>query len=195
MSIRRWSVDDFKKYHELYQAINFFLTQKRLQKELMSMQREPSPGVSINSHTLHGNSLSQYVLEIYLYSFPAVGQEDTIITRYLCRWIIDMEGAEGTLYEGERFQLLFKFSSKYPFDSPEASYCSVRGGYRWNDASPIFPCDSVPTRGVSRIFLGEGGDAIFASFWGGPVVDNERVQHGVPWDEREFGGAWPPAPP
>lgn len=30
-----------------------------------------------------------------------------------------MEGAPGTLYEGEKFQLLFKFSPKYPFDSPE----------------------------------------------------------------------------
>jgi ubiquitin-conjugating enzyme E2 W len=32
-----------------------------------------------------------------------------------------MEGAEGTLYEGEQFQLQFKFSAKYPFDSPEVS--------------------------------------------------------------------------
>lgn len=32
-----------------------------------------------------------------------------------------MEGAQGTLYEGEQFQLQFKFSSKYPFDSPEVS--------------------------------------------------------------------------
>jgi ubiquitin-conjugating enzyme E2 W len=32
-----------------------------------------------------------------------------------------MEGAQGTLYEGERFQLQFKFSAKYPFDSPEVS--------------------------------------------------------------------------
>lgn len=35
------------------------------------------------------------------------------------RWVIDMEGASGTLYEGEKFQLLFKFSSRYPFDSPQ----------------------------------------------------------------------------
>ncbi|NXU63224.1 UBE2W enzyme, partial [Horornis vulcanius] len=45
------------------------------------------------------------------------------------RWIVDMEGAPGTLYEGEKFQLLFKFSSRYPFDSPQVtaafflSYC------------------------------------------------------------------------
>lgn len=32
-----------------------------------------------------------------------------------------MEGAAGTLYEGERFQLQFKFSNKYPFDSPEVN--------------------------------------------------------------------------
>lgn len=34
-------------------------------------------------------------------------------------WIINMEGVPGTLYEGELFQLQFKFSNKYPFDSPE----------------------------------------------------------------------------
>lgn len=37
-------------------------------------------------------------------------------------WVINMEGAQGTLYEGERFQLQFKFSNKYPFDSPEVSF-------------------------------------------------------------------------
>lgn len=39
------------------------------------------------------------------------------------RWTIQMKGAEGTLYEGEMFQLQFKFSPKYPFDSPEVSIC------------------------------------------------------------------------
>ncbi|XP_069777302.1 ubiquitin-conjugating enzyme E2 W isoform X2 [Narcine bancroftii] len=33
-----------------------------------------------------------------------------------------MEGAPGTLYEGEKFQLLFKFSSRYPFDSPQVMF-------------------------------------------------------------------------
>jgi len=42
-----------------------------------------------------------------------------------CRWIINMEGAQGTLYEGEQFQLQFKFSPKYPFDSPEVSAVST----------------------------------------------------------------------
>lgn len=40
---------------------------------------------------------------------------------FYSRWIVDMEGAPGTLYEGEKFQLLFKFSSRYPFDSPQVN--------------------------------------------------------------------------
>ncbi|GFG40641.1 hypothetical protein Cfor_06678 [Coptotermes formosanus] len=40
----------------------------------------------------------------------------------LTQWIINMEGAQGTLYEGEQFQLQFKFSPKYPFDSPEVTF-------------------------------------------------------------------------
>lgn len=36
-----------------------------------------------------------------------------------------MEGASGTLYEGEKFQLLFKFSSRYPFDSPQVTYAII----------------------------------------------------------------------
>lgn len=35
---------------------------------------------------------------------------------------IDIEGAPDTLYDGEKFQLLFKFSDQYPFDSPQVSF-------------------------------------------------------------------------
>lgn len=37
------------------------------------------------------------------------------------RWIINIDGVDGTLYQGEHFQLLFKFNNKYPFDSPEVT--------------------------------------------------------------------------
>jgi len=37
----------------------------------------------------------------------------------MCRWVVDVTGAAGTLYEGERFKLQFKFGQRYPFDSPE----------------------------------------------------------------------------
>lgn len=38
------------------------------------------------------------------------------------RWTIDLKGAEGTIYEGEQFQLMFKFSPKYPFESPAVTF-------------------------------------------------------------------------
>ncbi|KAI1295612.1 Ubiquitin-conjugating enzyme E2 W [Halotydeus destructor] len=69
--------------------------QKRLQKELLAIQKEPPPGVTVNIDNVGAN---------------------------LTQWIVDMDGATGTLYEGERFQLLFKFSPKYPFDSPEVTF-------------------------------------------------------------------------
>lgn len=70
-------------------------SQRRLQKELMSLIREPPPGVYVDEESI-GQNLTQ--------------------------WIVRMEGAKGTLYEDEQFQLQFKFSSKYPFDSPEVTF-------------------------------------------------------------------------
>lgn len=53
---------------------------------------------------------------------PGVHVDGDQAGQNLTQWIIHMEGAKGTLYEGERFQLQFKFSSKYPFDSPEVTF-------------------------------------------------------------------------
>lgn len=36
-----------------------------------------------------------------------------------------MQGAEGTLYDGEQFQLQFKFGSSYPFESPEVNNLNI----------------------------------------------------------------------
>ncbi|XP_015271678.1 PREDICTED: ubiquitin-conjugating enzyme E2 W isoform X2 [Gekko japonicus] len=68
---------------------------QRLQKELLALQNDPPPGMTLNEKSVQ-NSITQ--------------------------WIVDMEGAPGTLYEGEKFQLLFKFSSRYPFDSPQVMF-------------------------------------------------------------------------
>uniref|UniRef100_I3KA35 Ubiquitin conjugating enzyme E2 Wb n=2 Tax=Euteleostomi TaxID=117571 RepID=I3KA35_ORENI len=73
-------------------AIAYF---KRLQKELLALQNDPPPGMTLNEKSVQ-NTITQ--------------------------WIVDMEGAPGTLYEGEKFQLLFKFSSRYPFDSPQVMF-------------------------------------------------------------------------
>lgn len=64
-------------------------------KELLALQNDPPPGMTLNEKSVQ-NSITQ--------------------------WIVDMEGAPGTLYEGEKFQLLFKFSSRYPFDSPQVMF-------------------------------------------------------------------------
>ncbi|KAM3136268.1 hypothetical protein pb186bvf_011567 [Paramecium bursaria] len=40
----------------------------------------------------------------------------------LKHWIVAFEGAKGTLYEGEKFELQFKFSDDYPIESPEVIF-------------------------------------------------------------------------
>ncbi len=51
------------------------------------------------------------------------GFRDVIISHF--RWVVDLEGATGTLYEGEKFQLQFKFGPRYPFDSPQVRVCPL----------------------------------------------------------------------
>ncbi|KAH8307558.1 hypothetical protein KR044_002582 [Drosophila immigrans] len=68
---------------------------RRLHKELMSLIKEPPPGVTVDTESVQQN---------------------------LSEWKINIKGFEGTLYEGEDFQLLFKFNNKYPFDSPEVTF-------------------------------------------------------------------------
>lgn len=41
---------------------------------------------------------------------------------HLFRWIVDLDGAEESLYDGEHFQLQFIFSPGYPFESPEVTF-------------------------------------------------------------------------
>lgn len=47
---------------------------------------------------------------------------DLLSYHFLLSWTINMQGAEGTLYDGEQFQLQFKFGTSYPFESPEVNY-------------------------------------------------------------------------
>jgi ubiquitin-conjugating enzyme E2 W len=65
---------------------------KRVQKELERLVADPIPGIVI------------------------VPQEDSSI------WIAAFVGGEGTLYEGEEFQLQFRFSADYPIDPPEVVF-------------------------------------------------------------------------
>ncbi|OQR67567.1 ubiquitin-conjugating enzyme E2 W-like [Tropilaelaps mercedesae] len=60
---KRFSVSVFSHYRRVpmdSSGSQCSLLNKRLQKELLSMLKEPSPGVSINPDTLHGShSLTQ----------------------------------------------------------------------------------------------------------------------------------------
>ncbi|XP_071807427.1 ubiquitin-conjugating enzyme E2 W-like [Asterias amurensis] len=69
--------------------------QKRLQNELLQLQRDPPVGISVNPKTA-SNTLTS--------------------------WSVDVSGAPGSLYEGENFQLQFTFGKRYPFDSPEVIF-------------------------------------------------------------------------
>jgi len=70
-------------------------SEKRLHKELISLVKEPPPGMIVDADQAEQN---------------------------LNIWTINMQGAEGTLYDGEQFQLQFKFGTSYPFESPEVTF-------------------------------------------------------------------------
>ncbi|NP_001280341.1 uncharacterized protein LOC100161121 [Acyrthosiphon pisum] len=70
-------------------------SEKRLHKELISLVKEPPPGMVVDVDQAEQN---------------------------LNVWTINMQGAEGTLYDGEQFQLQFKFGTSYPFESPEVTF-------------------------------------------------------------------------
>ncbi|XP_013405069.1 ubiquitin-conjugating enzyme E2 W [Lingula anatina] len=69
--------------------------EKRLQKELQALLRDPPLGVTVDSDKT---------------------------SRSLSEWTVDLEGAPGTLYQGEKFQLAFKFGPRYPFESPQVIF-------------------------------------------------------------------------
>ncbi|XP_023326404.1 ubiquitin-conjugating enzyme E2 W [Eurytemora carolleeae] len=69
---------------------------KRLKKEFQSFATEPPDGLELSEETLKGEDLGV--------------------------WQIKLVGPTKTLYEGETFNLQFKFGMKYPFDSPEVVF-------------------------------------------------------------------------
>ena len=84
----------------------------------------------------------------------------------LCHRIrIDIEGAPGTLYDGEKFQLLFKFTDQYPFDSPQVGQMSEPVStppvlFRWHSLDRTFlsirtfiPTDTFVSRSSPMIGL------------------------------------------
>lgn len=68
---------------------------RRLMKELQQLSTEPPTGIVVNKDAA---------------------------TADLKQWRVDVIGASGTLYEGEKFSLQFRFTQQYPFNSPEVMF-------------------------------------------------------------------------
>ncbi|WKX92438.1 hypothetical protein Q1695_010455 [Nippostrongylus brasiliensis] len=68
---------------------------RRLMKELQQLSTEPPTGIVVNKDAASAD---------------------------LKQWRVDVIGATGTLYEGEKFSLQFRFTQQYPFNSPEVMF-------------------------------------------------------------------------
>lgn len=44
------------------------------------------------------------------------------VLKDLTEWNVELDGAPGSLYHGEQFRLQFKFTARYPFDSPQVMF-------------------------------------------------------------------------
>ena len=77
----------------------------------------------------------------------------------ITQWIVYMEGAPGTLDEGGNFQLLFKFSSQYLFDSLQVMFIGENISIHLHIYSNGHICLSIltkdwsPVLSVQSIFL------------------------------------------
>ncbi|CAJ0594669.1 unnamed protein product [Cylicocyclus nassatus] len=76
-------------------AMSLDASSRRLMKELQQLSTEPPTGIVVNKDAASSD---------------------------LKQWRVDVIGAAGTLYEGEKFSLQFRFSQQYPFNSPEVMF-------------------------------------------------------------------------
>ncbi|OQV21406.1 putative ubiquitin-conjugating enzyme E2 W-B [Hypsibius exemplaris] len=70
---------------------------RRIQKELTALHAEPVPGVTLKSGP------------------DTLADKSTDINMII-------KGAEGTIYNGEEFNLRFRMNERYPFESPEVVF-------------------------------------------------------------------------
>ncbi|GFN79087.1 ubiquitin-conjugating enzyme e2 w [Plakobranchus ocellatus] len=53
---------------------------------------------------------------------PGITLNKCSVNSTLSEWIVDIDGAPDTAYEGEKFQLQFKFCPSYPLKSPQVIF-------------------------------------------------------------------------
>ncbi|XP_047662580.1 ubiquitin-conjugating enzyme E2 W-like isoform X4 [Tachysurus fulvidraco] len=69
--------------------------QRRLQKEWLALQNDPPPGMTLKERRVQNTTTE---------------------------WVIELKGSPRTQYEGQKFQLLFTFSSQFPFEPPQVMF-------------------------------------------------------------------------
>ncbi|CAA9990479.1 ubiquitin-conjugating enzyme, putative [Plasmodium knowlesi strain H] len=90
---------------------------------LSSNRNNSEERIKNNPHELKLGSLSKRRLEKERLELLNEN-ENTIklIQEYSDKWIIQIKGAENTLYSNETFKMQFKFTEKYPIESPEVIF-------------------------------------------------------------------------
>ena len=72
-----------------------FSSSRRLMKELSDLSKNPVEGIEFDADKISAN---------------------------ITKWHVTVNGADGTLYSGEKFNLQFTFGNRYPFDSPQVVF-------------------------------------------------------------------------
>lgn len=65
---------------------------------------------------------SQPPQHVRLLTENAMDNPKSASSDFICEWLVEMQGVPGTVYDGERFRLLFRFPERYPMDSPEVTF-------------------------------------------------------------------------
>lgn len=91
----------FAKLQIMKLQITTWIQQRRLQKELMSMLKDAPPGITVDTEFIASKN---------------TGSSNCIF------WRLQITGPTPSLYANEEFTLSFKFSQKYPFESPEVIF-------------------------------------------------------------------------
>lgn len=98
------------------------IASNRLQKELVEWQVNPPTGFK---HKVTDN-LQRFFKKKYFFDFVYYIRDLKIlliINYFWCfRWVVEVNGAPGTLYGGETFQLQVDFPEHYPMEAPQVNF-------------------------------------------------------------------------
>ncbi|VDN24214.1 unnamed protein product [Cylicostephanus goldi] len=115
-------------------------------KELQQLSTEPPTGIVVNK-----DAASSDLKLVFLESLRRRGAHVSfcVLRRLTChfrQWRVDVIGAAGTLYEGEKFSLQFRFSQQYPFNSPEVGEqgVSLRSATEFLPPQVMFVGENIP---------------------------------------------------